>query len=249
MDSILVVMQDIALKLSEQSTMDSTSIFIVVAMVMLLIIFAAMLYKILFKNFTILNESINNIAQKVDNSLGSNHVFCRTQSKETSDMVEERIMFIESAVRNLFNTVVELMDNSGIVAVPTWLAIKLFDTIMELYCLKKASLLYEKTKHDGKSPDDIINTLSREFRAITEEKKALLDKVLYQNANRLGAELEPLLRNDEWERFTRNEITTLVRKFIGRNTDWVTVKDATLTMLSARINQMKRNIESKGEKK
>ena len=131
MDSTLVVMQDIALKLSEQSTMDSTSIFIVVAMVILLIIFAAMLYKILFKNFTILNESINNIAQKVDNSLGSNHVFCRTQSKETSDMVEEKIMFIESAVRNLFNTVVELMDNSGTVAVPTWLAIKLFETIME----------------------------------------------------------------------------------------------------------------------
>lgn len=239
-------------EISKTSKFDTLSIFIVVAFISLLFAIVFGSYKLISKiqnmqrdDNTKINDELKRIETSIKDTLKAFNISCNKRGDITKGTLDEGLDYLSTSIENLFNAIHELMGGDA-TSVPTYIASFFFSTVMDLHCLKKSSLLFDKCKNSSGTPDEVLAILSNEFRQITEDEKTWLDKIKYKNNHTLGEELEFILIKDNWDNFINTNVSFLVKKFLGKNPSWIQVKEETTAMFMDLITPMKKNIREKG---
>lgn len=248
MDSTMVTISNIAETLSKNSGFDAASIFVIVSLVMFVAIFISIGYKVLISQFKRTEDLIKDLEGIISGKFTVQQGFCTERNIGIQEYFKDNFQYIDTIMSNMFNTFVEILSQAGNLYVETWLAIALFEIVMELHCLKKASIMYKKMKEKDVTTEEIIQSLSHEFRDITEREKSILDKIYYTNGHKLGEEFDEILEEENWNKFMENKVGMLIYKHIGRNYEWTTLKEQTITAFSDFTRKAKESIKKKGVK-
>lgn len=249
MDSTMVIISDIAEKLSKNSGFDTASIFVVVSLVMFTGIFISIGYKVLISQFKRTEDLFKALERIISDKFVVHQGFCMERNVGIQEYFKDNFQYVDTIMSNMFNTFVEILSKAGNLYIETWLALALFEIVMELHCLKKASIMYKKMREKDVTTEDIIQSLSHEFRDITEREKSILDKIYYTNGHRLGEEFDEILEEENWDNFMENKVGMLIRRHIGRNYEWTTLKEQTVTAFSEFTRKAKESIKRKGSEK
>ena len=250
-------------ELSKHSSLDPTSVFIIVALVAFVGMFILLVYKIICNQHNLVIEKIRDLqTQMVESFEKSESIYnlettsliseikklntsCTNRNQITKKIVDDSLNYLNTSIENLFNAVTEIL-GEGLICSTSY-ALKIFGVIMEVHCYKKAIRIYEKVRVQTVTPiSQTLKILSTEFRQITEEEKELLDKIKYTNNHILGEELTSILDTSEWDEFIDCKVKPLIEQFNNTNPNFIDVKDVSISMFMPVINKMKLNIQRKG---
>ena len=249
-------------ELAKTSSFDSMSIFIVVSQVCLIFIFIFLFYVFIMKvvkshaksievieatrkeNMMTLEERIKLSEKSLTETLSAYHETCKERSLNTKSTMDKSISLINTSIENLYNAIVEETGEGGKVSVRT--ALYFFTVVMDLHCLRKANIIYTRSKYSNGTATSILPLISHEFKQMTEGEKTFLDTITYTNNHKLGEELEFILRKENWNNFIDTNVGFLLTKFLGKNPSWTDVMEESNAMFMSIISPMKENIKKKG---
>jgi hypothetical protein len=224
-----------SIALSQHSNFDVVYIFILLFFTSLTSFIVVWLARVVERRLTELSNSVDN-----------GQVLCAKRNSDNVKKDDANIRYLEAHIRNISNLIHELIKNRDFLFCSTEFALELFDIIMKSHCLNKAHLLAKSIyENNGKNQEEVIKTLSIEFKAITDYEYDLMKQIPYANNHTLAETLEKIRTKQEWAKFTETYIGALVKEYwFERNT--LKIEEATVTLLTNLVEGMKEQIRENG---